>query len=344
MKTITGNSHRATPMVTPRQLTIEMPPSQQSTETVLHGRDEVRNILNGRDDRLLVVVGPCSIHDPKAALEYAHKLKDLSLCLQKKMAIVMRVYLEKPRTITGWKGLINDPDLDGSCDMARGMRLSRDLLLKITEMGLAAATEILDPLISYYLGDPISWASIGARTSESQVHRQIASGLSMPVGFKNGTCGSLAPALHAILAAHKSHTFLGTDREGRVSVISTGGNPDGHLVLRGGKTGPNYNSENCRQASEQMARAGLNEGLLIDCNHENSSKQYNKQIDIAKEIVQRRIGGENNIRGIMLESNLRDGSQTLCPGGPAAYGVSITDPCLGWDRTEELLRSISSKL
>lgn len=346
METTTGmkSSNRITPLISPRQLTIKMPPSQNSYETVLRGRAEVQGILEGRDERLLVIVGPCSIHDTEAALEYADRLGRMQQKLKRKMVIVMRVYLEKPRTIVGWKGLISDPDLDGTCDMAKGLRVARKLLLRITGMGLPVATEILDPLVSYYLGDLISWASIGARTSESQTHRQIASGLSMPVGFKNSTCGSILPAIHAIQAARKSHTFLGTDREGRVSAITTGGNKAGHLVLRGGKQGPNYSKEHCGTAALEMARAGLRPAIIVDCNHENSARKYDKQIVIADELIRRKMLGEKELRGIMLESNLADGCQKLRVDQPMQYGVSVTDPCLGWDKTQRLLQQIGDLL
>ncbi|MFW5775531.1 MAG: 3-deoxy-7-phosphoheptulonate synthase [Chitinivibrionales bacterium] len=346
METNTGmqSGNRITPMVAPRRLTIEMPPSQQSYETVLKGRREVSDIIEGRDDRLLAIVGPCSIHDIDAAREYAVRLRRLQLKLSRTMVIVMRVYLEKPRTVTGWKGLINDPDLDDSCDIAKGIHIGRDLLLEITEMGLPVATEILDPLISYYLGDLISWASIGARTTESQVHRQVASGLSMPVGFKNGTSGSIAPAICAIRASRKPHTFLGTDREGRVAAISTGGNSGGHLVLRGGNQGPNYSTEQCRSAICELEKAELNPAIIIDCSHENSARKYLKQVAIAQQIAQRKKEGEAYLRGIMIESNLVDGAQKLGDARHIICGMSVTDPCLGWEKTERLLNHIGTML
>ena len=326
-------------LLTPRELKTRFPMTAAANRTVIEGRNTIISILNRTDPRLLVVLGPCSIHDPKAALEYAGKLKALQAELAEQFHIVMRVYFEKPRTTIGWKGLIYDPHLNGSDDIATGLERARELLLAITEMGLPTATEFLDPVVPQYIADLVSWAAIGARTTESQTHRQLASGLSMPVGFKNGTDGSLQIAIDAMRSAMSPHSFLGIDQEGVTSIVRTTGNPDGHIVLRGGRLNTNYDAESIRAAAENLMKSGLPETLMVDCSHANSSKQHARQEDVWHSLVEQRKGGTKAITGVMIESHLTEGSQAI-PSDLAAlrYGVSVTDACLGWDVTERMLR------
>jgi len=286
-----------------------------------------------------VVVGPCSIHDFKGALEYATRLAALREELEQQFCIVMRVYFEKPRTTIGWKGLINDPHLNGTHDIEQGLKLARKLLLEITGMGLPAATEFLDPIIPQYLADLVSWAAVGARTTESQTHREMASGLSMPVGFKNGTDGSLQIAVDAMCSAMTPHSFLGIDQDGVTSIIRTTGNPVGHVVLRGGRLRPNYDAESIRESEAKLQQAGLPAALMVDCSHANSGKQHARQEDVWRSVIQQRLAGTRSLIGVMLESFLSEGSQPI-PKNPAElqYGVSITDSCLGWEVTERMLR------
>jgi 3-deoxy-7-phosphoheptulonate synthase len=327
------------PLIRPRALRQLLPMTETASRTVVAARETVRRILQRLDPRLLVVVGPCSIHDVKAAREYAERLNALQPAVSDQFSIVMRVYFEKPRTTIGWKGLINDPHLDGSYDIEEGLKLARRLLLDLAEMGLPAATEVLDPIIPHYLADLISWAAIGARTTESQTHREVASGLSMPVGFKNATDGSLQIALDALGAAMRAHHFLGIDEDGMTSVIRTTGNPDGHVVLRGGRDRPNYDSESIQAATAALRKAGLAPVLMVDCSHANSGKQHAAQERVWDSVIAQRAEGNDSLVGLMIESNLDEGNQPF-PQNPAGlrYGVSITDACVNWETTERMLR------
>ncbi len=327
------------PIITPRALAEALPITQDAAQTVIAGRHAVQNILDGKDRRLLVIVGPCSIHDPVAAVDYARHLMALRREFADRMEIIMRVYFEKPRTILGWKGLINDPHLDGSCDIEAGLKVGRKLLLDIIGLGMPAATEFLDPVVPQYLADLVSWAAVGARTTESQTHREMASGLSMPVGFKNGTDGSLETAVNAMKAARHPHSFLGIDPDGRTCIIQTTGNRWGHVVLRGGKHAPNYDERSIAEAVQQLHDAGLPSALIVDCSHANSGKKHTRQQTVWQHIIEQRIAGSRAAIGVMLESNLEEGSQPLVPDlKQLRYGVSITDACLGWKDTEAMLR------
>lgn len=308
-------------------------------ETVRLGREQSRAILRGEDKRLLVVAGPCSIHDPEAAMEYARRLARLAEETSDRYFVVMRVYFEKPRTTVGWKGLINDPKLDDSCDLAHGIALARQILVEIAGLGLPVATEFLDPIIPQYIGDMVSWAAIGARTTESQTHRELASGLSMPVGFKNGTDGGIQVAIDAMKSSRAPHSFLGIDQDGSTSIVKTHGNPDSHLVLRGGRTGVNYHPEQVDAACDSLRKAGLSPALMVDCSHANSGKDPLRQPDVWKSILEQRAAGRSEIIGAMLESNIHLGAQPL-EDDPSKlkYGISITDACMSWEMTEELLR------
>jgi 3-deoxy-7-phosphoheptulonate synthase len=329
---------------TPAQVKGKLPLSEKARETVVNGRQAVENILDGRDPRLLVVVGPCSIHDLDAAREYAGKLKKLHDELGEQLLIVMRVYFEKPRTTVGWKGLINDPRMDDSFHIEEGLYLARALLLEFAEMGLPAATEALDPITPQYLSDLISWAAIGARTTESQTHREMASGLSTPVGFKNGTDGSLQVAVNALQSAASPHSFLGIDQNGRCAVIRTRGNRYGHVVLRGGSR-PNYDAESIRQCEQELAAANLRTQLVVDCSHANSNKDPGLQPVVLGDLVNQILAGNRSIVGVMLESNLGWGNQKLTADRSALkYGVSITDACIDWSTTEQTLREAAGKL
>lgn len=327
-----------TPLISPRDLLEQIPMSEAANRTVVQGRDELIRVLSGEDPRVLAVVGPCSIHDEKAALEYATKLQALSVQVKSTMLIIMRVYFEKPRTVVGWKGLINDPGLDGSFDIETGLRRARQLLLSICEMGMPTATEMLEPITPQYVADLITWAAIGARTTESQTHRQMASGLSMPVGYKNGTDGNLEIAIQAMQAARHAHSFLGIDQDGRTCVIHTTGNPYGHVILRGGRNGPNYDAANVKSAADALLAAKLPPYLMVDCSHANSDKDYTKQAAVWRDAVAQRAAGNRYVAGLMLESNLYPGNQKLTSDlSQLQYGVSITDGCIGWDQTEQLL-------
>ena len=327
------------PIITPRALADSLPLTPTAAQTVIAGRHAVQNILDGKDRRLLVVVGPCSIHDPVAAVDYARHLLPLRREFADRMEIVMRVYFEKPRTILGWKGLINDPHLDGSCDIEAGLKVGRKLLLDIVGLGMPAGTEFLDPVVPQFLADLVSWAAVGARTTESQTHREMASGLSMPVGFKNGTDGSLETAVNAMNAARHPHSFLGIDPDGRTCIIQTTGNRWGHVVLRGGKHAPNYDERSIADAVQQLHTAGLPSALIVDCSHANSGKKHTRQQTVWQHIIEQRVAGSGAVIGVMLESNLEEGSQPLVPDlQQLRYGVSITDACLGWKDTEALLR------
>lgn len=343
----TQNLHvkEAVRLLTPRALKAELPTTEAASRSVVTSRRCVERILNQEDPRLLVVVGPCSIHDVRGALEYGTKLSALRRAVQERMEIVMRVYFEKPRTTIGWKGLINDPHLDGSNDIETGLKRARGLLLELTAMGLPTATEFLDPIIPQYIDDLVTWAAIGARTTESQTHREMASGLSMPIGYKNGTDGSLQIALDAMISARSPHSFLGIDQDGVTSIIRTTGNRIGHVVLRGGRARPNYDATSLREAQQRLAQAGLPRGLMIDCSHANSGKEHSRQEEVWRSVIQQRVEGNRAIVGIMLESYLHEGSQPF-PRAAAelSYGISITDACLGWDATERLIRWAGDKL
>ena len=326
-------------LITPMQVKEQIAASPEILANILSARDTARRILKGEDPRLMVVVGPCSIHDPVSAMDYARRLAALAKELEDKLFIVMRVYFEKPRTTIGWKGLINDPHLDDSADLEFGIKLARRLLLDIAELGLPMGTEFLDPIIPQYIADLISWAAIGARTTESQTHREMASGLSMPVGFKNGTDGSVQTALDAMRSAFAPHSFLGIDPEGMTSIITTSGNPDSHLVLRGGRDGTNYGPEHTAAAAEKLQKAGLPVSLMVDCSHANSGKDPLRQPEVLKNVMHQRKSGRNDLVAVMLESHIHLGTQPAAKTG-LKYGVSITDACLDWDSTAALLREI----
>jgi len=324
----------------PSHLMRESPCTEKAAETTFRSRDAIHRILHRADDRLLVVVGPCSIHDYDAAMDYARRLSALRKELAGDLEIVMRVYFEKPRTTVGWKGFINDPNLNDSYDINTGLRAARRLLIDINELDLPAATEYLDLISPQYIADLISWGAIGARTTESQSHRQLASGLSCPVGFKNGTDGNIRIAVDAIKAAAAPHHFLSVTKGGHSAIVSTGGNEDCHVILRGGKT-PNYDAANVDAACKDLAAAGLAQHLMVDFSHANSSKQFKKQLDVGADIAQQLASGEERIMGVMIESHLNEGRQDLAPGKALAYGVSITDACLGWGDSEVLLRQLA---
>jgi len=331
-------------LVTPEALRKELPLPQNGRNFVQSARKIISNIIHKTDPRLLVISGPCSVHDIDAAKEYARKLKALHDKYQESMYIVMRVYFEKPRTTIGWKGLINDPHMDGSFDVETGLRKARELLLYLTELGLPLATEALDPISPQYLAELFSWSAIGARTTESQTHREMASGLSMPIGFKNGTNGSLGVAINALQSAASPHRFMGINRQGQVALIKTSGNPDGHVILRGGKQ-PNYDSVNVAMCEQELATSGLQAGIVIDCSHGNSSKDHNRQPLVAENVVNQICSGNKSIIGIMLESNLFAGSQSAdLPKPELKYGVSVTDACIDFTTTESLISTINSRL
>jgi len=325
------------PLTAPRTLKKEIPVSAGANATVASARASIEAILRKDDRRLLVIVGPCSIHDEKATLEYAARLNSLRKQVAETLFIVMRVYFEKPRTTVGWKGMINDPDLDGSCDMTAGLRKARGLLTRINEMGLPAATEMLDTITAQYVADLISWSAIGARTAESPIHREMASGLSMPVGFKNSTDGNLSSAINALMAARAPQSFLGIDQDGKTCVVKTGGNPLVHIVLRGGKR-PNYDPISLEEARLKLIEKNLPEALMVDCSHANSMKKFQGQAVVWKNVIAQCLTGNEALIGLMLESNLHEGNQPFI--GDAAslkYGVSITDECISWQTTEQLL-------
>lgn len=343
-RTFDLNVERSIPLSKPWQIKNELPMNEVANGTVVLGREAIRAILRGKDDRMLVVVGPCSIHDEAAALEYARRLLALRERVEDRMFVVMRVYFEKPRTVLGWKGLIYDPHLDGSFDIEGGLRKARRILLEITGMGVPAATEMLDPITPQYIADLISWGSIGARTTESQTHRQMTSGLSMPIGFKNSTDGNLQVAIDAMRASRSPQTFIGIDTDGVTCNIKTRGNPDSHLILRGGRSGPNFEAAHVARAREALTGVGLDPAIMIDCNHANSGKVFGNQAGVWNDVLEQRMGGDGSIIGMMLESNLNEGNQPLKAPGALQYGVSITDACLGWDATETLLLAAHDRL
>ena len=327
-------------LLAPMQVMRELPATERSEETTFAGRKAVHDILRGADDRLLVVVGPCSIHDSAAALEYATRLEAERRRLRADLAIVMRVYFEKPRTTVGWKGFINDPHLDETFDMNEGLRLARKLLLEINTLGVPCGTEFLDLISPQYIADLIAWGAIGARTTESQSHRQLASGLSCPVGFKNGTDGNIRIAVDAIKAANSRHHFISVTKSGHVAAFKTSGNEDCHVILRGGKR-PNYDAASVDAACRDLAAAGLRQHLMIDFSHANSEKKFERQLDVAADVAAQLAAGERRIAGVMVESHINPGRQDLVPGQPLAYGVSITDACLGWADTVQLLDTLA---
>jgi 3-deoxy-7-phosphoheptulonate synthase len=320
----------------------ELPTTERASATVFQARKETVNILRGSDPRLIVVVGPCSVHDTKAAREYAGLLQSAISELSKELHIIMRVYFEKPRTTLGWKGLINDPYLDQSFRINDGLRLARHLLLDLAEMGVPAGTEFLDMISPQYVASLVSWGAIGARTTESQVHRQLSSGLSCPVGFKNGTSGNVQIAIEAIVSAAHPHTFLGHSKNGQSAILFTTGNPDCHIILRGGRQTTNYAAASVAETAEQMEKAGVSPRIMIDCSHANSGKDYTRQGLVCRNVAAQVAAGDRRIQGVMLESNLVAGAQALVPGVPLVYGQSITDACINWDETHALLAELAA--
>jgi len=331
-------------LIAPGVLKQQIPITADANATVVSGRTSIEAILRKEDQRLLVIVGPCSIHDEKAALEYASRLSRLRNQVADTLFVVMRVYFEKPRTTIGWKGMISDPFLDGTCDITAGLRKARGLLRQISEMGLPAATEMLDTITAQYVADLISWSAIGARTAESQIHREMASGLSMPVGFKNSTDGNLSAAINALMAARSPQSFLGIDQEGKTCVVKTSGNPCVHIVLRGGKR-PNYDPISLEEARLKLIEKDLPQAIMVDCSHANSMKKYQGQAVVWKNVVNQFLAGNEALIGLMLESNLHEGNQPFCSDTSfLKYGVSITDECISWESTEQLLLWTNEKL
>ena len=344
MATINLRVHSFEALQPPEALVKAQPPTAAATQTVLQGRGELRAALQGKDDRFVVILGPCSIHDPKAAVGYAQRLAAIRDRVKDRLLVVMRVYFEKPRTTVGWKGLINDPHLNGTYDIDHGLRLGRDILLKINDLGLPAATEFLDPIVPQYTSDLVSWAAIGARTTESQTHRQMASGLSMPVGFKNATDGDLQVALDAMVSARAPHAFVGIDDKGVTAVVRTTGNPDVHLVLRGGGGHSNFSRADIAYAKVLLENQPNKRSAMIDCSHGNSNKNFLNQPKVFQEVLKQFVAGEQVILGVMLESNLVEGRQDLVDGKAATYGQSVTDGCIGWAATETLLLNAHAAL
>jgi 3-deoxy-7-phosphoheptulonate synthase len=330
------------PLLSPAALLDELPLSETAAGTVEGTRAEVRAVLDGADDRLLVIAGPCSVHDPAAALDYADRLRALRDRHHADLLVVMRVYFEKPRTVTGWKGLINDPDMDGGHDVHRGLRAARRLLLDIVELGLPVGCEWLDPITPQYIADTVTWGAIGARTTESQVHRQLASGLSMPVGFKNGTDGDVQVAVDACRASAAGHTFFGVTDHGAAAVVTTAGNPDTHVILRGGRGGPNYEASHVAKALDLITTAGLPRRLMIDASHGNSVKDHRRQPAVAAAIAEQVAAGEYGVTGVMLESFLQAGRQEPGPPATLIYGQSVTDACLDIDTTAAVLDALAA--
>ncbi len=333
------------PIIGPGDLKQVFPQTAEGAEFVNNARSAVKAVLNGQDPRLMVVVGPCSIHDPDAAMEYAGRLKALAEEVGDQLLLVMRVYFEKPRTTVGWKGLINDPDLNGTHQISKGLGIARRLLCAITDLGVPVATELLDTFTPQYLSDMISWGAIGARTTESQPHREMASGLSFPVGFKNSTDGNLKIALDAMGAALHPHSFLGINRDGRISIVQTAGNPDVHIVLRGGNGKPNYFPEDIRKTEEMLERAGIKKSIMVDCSHANSYKDHNRQEEVLENVADQIASGNTSIAATMIESNLKAGNQSIPEDlSKLEYGVSVTDKCVDWETTERMLRNAHARL
>ena len=330
-------------MQSPGEIKSKLPISPEAVEKVLESRNTICDILDHKSNKHMIIVGPCSIHDPDSAIEYAERLKKLSDRVEDRILLLMRVYFEKPRTTVGWKGLIYDPDLNGTYKIEKGILLARKLMLRIVDIGLPTASEMLDPFLPQYLADSVTWAAIGARTTESQTHRQMASGLSMPVGFKNATDGSCQAAIDAISTARNKHSFIGINESGMIGVFRTKGNPYCHIVLRGGDR-PNYGAEYIAFVKVAMMKAGLTPNIIVDCSHANSNKDYRKQGIALNDVINQIADGEKSIVGTMLESNLQEGRQDIVPGVKPVPGISITDSCIGWDQTEELIRKVYEKL
>ena len=330
------------PLIPPAILVEELPLSERGSATVVRARDEVSCILNERDDRLVVIIGPCSIHDPAAAMDYAGRLKAMADAVREDLCVVMRVYFEKPRTTVGWKGLINDPHLDGSFAINAGLRRARRLLVELAELGLPAGCEFLDPISPQFTADLVSWGAIGARTTESQVHRELASGLSMPIGFKNGTDGGVQIAIDAVRSSAHPHNFLGVTEQGLCAIVSTRGNPDCHVIHRGGASGTNYDAVSVQKTADALRAAGLPARIMIDTSHGNSSKDHRKQPLVARDIAEQVSVGESSIFGVMIESYLTEGRQDLVDPATLRYGQSITDACIGWEDTEPVLRGLAA--
>lgn len=331
-------------VIEPEKLIAEIPVSDEAAQTVLNARKNIQNIMQGTDKRLLMITGPCSIHDVNAALEYADRLQGLIEATKDELFIVMRVYFEKPRTTVGWKGLINDPDLDDSFKINKGLRTARKLLADLAESGISAGTEFLDPISPQYVTDLIAWGAIGARTTESQVHRELASGLTCPIGFKNATDGGLQIAVDAIQSSSHPHHFLGVTKQGKTAILTTSGNPDCHVILRGGNNQPNYDTGSIDQAGQLLEKAGLPTRLIVDCSHANSYKDHEKQVDVANEIADNIAKGEDRIFGVMLESHLVSGRQNLVNGKAETYGQSVTDACMGWEATEQVINKFAAAI
>ncbi|MAT83382.1 MAG: 3-deoxy-7-phosphoheptulonate synthase [Gammaproteobacteria bacterium] len=329
-------------VIAPEALIEELPITAAASRTTFTARQAISDILHGRDSRLMVVIGPCSIHDPAAALEYADRLRELARRHEEQLLVIMRVYFEKPRTTVGWKGLINDPHLDNSFDINTGLRLARGLLRDIADRGLGTGTEYLDPITPQYVADLVSWGAIGARTTESQVHRQLASGLSCPVGFKNSTDGSIQVAVDAIASAAHPHIFLSVTKRGHSAIFSTAGNPDCHLILRGGGGRPNYDNPSIHYASRLLEHAGLTNRVMVDMSHANSDKNHKKQLDVCADICRQLGEGEERIFGVMIESNLVEGKQSIGKADSMTYGQSITDACIGWEDSERVLAELAA--
>lgn len=336
------NSHT---LITPDEIKSKLPLTDLAEKNVWISRKEIEHILDGQDHRKFIVVGPCSIHDIKAAEEYSERLKNLSERVKDKLLLIMRVYFEKPRTTVGWKGLINDPDMDDSFRIEKGLFIARSLLLKLAKLGLPTATEALDPIIPQYIGELIAWSAIGARTTESQTHREMASGLSMPVGFKNGTDGSIQVALNALQSAKVPHNFLGINQKGQVSIFKTKGNAYGHVILRGGNSQPNFDAVNVKLVEEKLKDANLPPRVVIDCSHGNSNKDYKLQASVFEKVIQQILDGNTSIVGMMLESSLHEGNQAI-PSKleQLKYGVSVTDKCISWEETERIILAAHEKL
>lgn len=326
---------------TPEQLMAELPLSEAAANLITETRQQIYDVLDGKDDRLVIIIGPCSIHDTDAALEYAGRLKELSDELKDDLLIIMRVYFEKPRTTIGWKGLINDPDLDGSFRINKGVRKARELLLSLSDMGIPAGHEYLDLISPQYISDLVSWGAIGARTTESQGHRELASGLSCPVGFKNGTDGGVQVAIDAMRAAKSSHHFISITLQGHSAIFTTAGNEYTHVILRGGSDRPNYDRVSVAGATEKLEKSSLNPRLMVDCSHANSQKQFGKQVEVCRDIIHQIKTGQDNIFGLMIESHLVEGRQDYEAGAELTYGQSITDACIGWEDSEVLLRELA---
>lgn len=343
-KLINTNIKSSHVLLTPNEVKEKLPLNKTAEHTILKFRQEIEHILDFQDRRKFIVVGPCSIHDPKAAIEYGEKLHALAEKVQDKLLLIMRVYFEKPRTTVGWKGLINDPEMDDSFNVEKGILIARNLLLKLTELGLPTATEALDPIIPQYISELISWSAIGARTTESQTHREMASGLSMPVGFKNGTDGNIQVAVNALKSAKTPHNFLGINQKGQVSVFQTRGNAHGHVILRGGNQ-PNFEAENIKLVEEQLKTANLSPRIVVDCSHGNTNKDYRLQSMVFENIIQQILDGNSSIVGMMLESNLYAGSQAITGNREdLKYGVSVTDKCINWEETERIILAAHAKL